>query len=359
MNVRKNNGWFAIAASIALGAYGCGGSGSPTVTSNAPGKFTQVNLVSDQPGVAAVTDASLVNPWGISASTTSPFWISDNGTGLSTLYTGSGTKQALVVTIPPAAGAGNGPVTGQLFNSTTDFMLPGAVASRFLFASEDGVITGWGGGAAAVVVADRSAQGAIYKGLAMASNGGANFLYAANFHSGKVDVFNATFGFVQSFTDPSIPNGFGPFNVVNIGGLVYVAYAKQDATQEDEVAGAGLGYITAFNPDGTVNHKVARNAALNAPWGMVIAPAGFGNVGGKLLVGNFGDGRINVYDPATGQFFGPMKDAAGAPLFIDGLWGLIFGNGANGGDVDKLYFTAGPNNETHGLLGSLQPVVTP
>jgi uncharacterized protein (TIGR03118 family) len=315
----------------------------------------QTNLVADTAGVAAVTDPNLVNPWGMSDSPTGAFWVSDNGTGLSTLYNTSGAIQSLVVQIPAAGGGTNGPVDGQVFNATTDFVIPGSTKASFIFANEDGVISAWNGGGNAIAVVDRSASGTVYKGLAMGVNGGANFLYATNFNGNGVDVFDATFTYVKSFTDPNIPNGFAPFGIANINGLLYVSFAMQDAAKHDDVAGPGLGYIDVFNPDGSMVKRLVSQGALNSPWAMVLAPAGFGNLGGDLIVGNFGDGHINVYGATSGAVLGPMKNSTGQPLAIDGLWGLIFGNGGQGGAAGTLYFSAGPAHESHGLFGSLAP----
>jgi uncharacterized protein (TIGR03118 family) len=329
--------------------------------------FQQVNLVSDVPGRALSTDPDLVNPWGISHSATSPFWVSDNGTGVSTLYNGVGTKLALVVTIPPPLGSPPGTIatpTGQVFNGTADFVVTtgsGSGPSRFIFATEDGTISGWNPSADpthAILAVDNSASGAIYKGLAIGANGSGNFLYAANFHAGTIDVFDKDFQPVQlagSFTDPNIHRGFAPFNIQNLGGKLYVTYARQDADREDDVAGPANGFVDVFDTDGNLLQRLVTRGRLNSPWGLAIAPASFGPFGNDLLVGNFGDGRINAYDPVTGEFLGQLGGPDNRPITIDGLWGLIVGNGGNGGDVDKVYFTAGPDDETHGLFGSLAP----
>jgi uncharacterized protein (TIGR03118 family) len=329
--------------------------------------FKQVNLVSDIPGLALTTDPDLVNAWGISHSPTSPFWISDNGMGLSTLYNGAGTKLALVVTIPPPAGSPAGTTatpTGQLFNGTTDFAVTNGITSapsRFIFATEDGTISGWNptvDPTHAILGADNSASGAVYKGLAFGSNASGNFLYAANFHAGTIDVFDKDFHQVQlagSFSDPTIHRGFAPFNIQNLGGKLYVTYAKQDADRHDDVAGPGNGYVDIFDTNGNLLQRLATRGRLNSPWGLAIAPPSFGVFAGDLLVGNFGDGRINVVDPVTGDFLAQLRDAKNRPITINGLWGLIVGNGGNGGDVDKVYFTAGPNGEADGLFGSLAP----
>jgi len=320
-------------------------------------RFTQVNLVSDIPGLALHTDPDLVNPWGISHSATSPNWVSDNGTGVSTLYNTGGTKVPLVVTIPPPVGSPPGTTatpTGQVFNGTGEFH-----GDVFLFATEDGTIAGWRGalGTTAELVVDNSGS-AIYKGLAIGSNGSGNFLYAANFHAGTIDVFDKNFNQVQlagSFTDPNIHRGFAPFNIQNLGGKLYVTYAKQDADGEDDVAGPSNGYVDIFDTNGNLLQRLATRGRLNSPWGLAFAPASFGPYAGDLLVGNFGDGRINIVDPVTGEFLDQLRDANNRAISIDGLWGLIVGNGGNGGDPNKVYFTAGLDDETHGLYGYLAP----
>jgi uncharacterized protein (TIGR03118 family) len=329
--------------------------------------FKQVNLVSDIPGLALSTDSDLVNPWGISHSATSPFWVSDNGKGVSTLYNGAGAKQALVVTIPPPAGSPPGTTakpTGQVFNGTADFAVTNGTTSapsRFIFATEDGTISGWNptvDPTHAILAADNSASEAIYKGLAIGANASGNFLYAANFHGGTIDVFDMNFQQVQlagSFSDPNIHRGFAPFNIQNLGGKLYVTYAKQDADGEDDVSGPGNGYVDIFDTNGNLLQRLASRGRLNSPWGLAFAPPSFGAFAGDLLVGNFGDGRINVVDPVSGEFLDQLRDANNRPITIDGLWGLLVGNGGNGGDVDKVYFTAGLNDEANGLFGSLAP----
>lgn len=342
----------AFAATILTGCGGSGGSGGGT-----PGKFAQANLVADTSGAASVTDANLVNPWGVSFSPSGPFWVSDNGTGKSTLYNTAGATQGLVVTIPTATGAAGGPVSGQVYNSTTDFAIPGSTAALFIFDSEDGVISAWNAssGASAVTVANRSATGAIYKGLALGSSNGANYLFATNFNANGVDVFDKNFAYVKSFTDPNIPAGFAPFGIANIGGSLYVSFAMQNAAKHDDVPGPGLGYVDVFATDGTLVKRLVSAGALNSPWAMVVAPSGYGSLSGALLVGNFGDGHINAYNATTGASLGPMLNSGGTALAIDGLWGLTFGNGGSGGSATTLYFTAGPASESHGLFGSLTP----
>jgi uncharacterized protein (TIGR03118 family) len=320
------------------------------------GAYVQTNLVSDGFVPAKFTDPKLVNPWGISSSPTSPFWVSNNGTGVSTLYNSAGTPQALVVTIPPPLG-GTGPSTptGQVFNGTSAFN-----GDLFIFATEDGTIAGWRGalGTNAELLVDNSAAGAAYKGLALGNNGAGDFLYAANFSSGTIDVFNSSFTPVSlpgSFTDPNLPAGYAPFNVQNLGGSLFVTYALQDAAKHDDVPGPGHGYLNIFDLNGNLQRRLISQGSLNSPWGLALAPAKFGTFSNDLLVANFGDGTINAFDPMTGNLLGTVKDSRGNPIVIDGPWSLIFGNGGNGGDPNKLYFTAGPGGELHGLFGSLAP----
>ena len=317
--------------------------------------FVQRNLVSDQPGQADLLDTNLVNAWGLAFSSTSPFWISDNHSGLSTLYNSTGGVQALVVTIPaPPGAAGPSAPTGIVFNSTTNFLAAGK-ATRFIFATEDGTIAAWGSGSTAVLTVDNSASGAIYKGLALASNQ----LYAANFHAGTVDVFDGNFAPVVSagaFADPNMPTNYAPFNIEPFNNKLYVTYARQDSDQEDDVAGPGNGFLDVYDLSGKLLTRLISGGPLNSPWGMAMTPATFGAYPGALLVGNFGDGAINAFDPQTGALLGALADATGAPIQIPGLWAIAFGNGGQGGDPNVLYFTAGPGGESHGLFGSLAPV---
>jgi uncharacterized protein (TIGR03118 family) len=314
--------------------------------------YTVTPLVSDQPGIAAHTDPNLVNAWGLTASGTSPWWVADNGTDLSTLYRGDGTPQALVVHV-------DGGPTGTAFNPTTGFVLPTGGKALFLFDSEDGIVRAWNPaqGTTAIVVKDRSREGAIYKGLAIADTASGPRLYAADFHNARVDVFDGTFGLVPGgFTDPALPAGYAPFNVQTIGDRVFVAYAKQDADAEDEVAGQGAGFVDAYDLAGNLLARVAQHGQLNAPWGLALAPEGFGRFGGDLLVGNFGDGQINAYEELPNGHFahrGELRGSDNKPLTIDGLWALRFGNGGNAGPTGTLFFTAGPDEETHGLFGSI------
>jgi len=329
----------------------------------ARGSFHQTNLVSDMPGLAAITDPSLVNPWGLSSSSGSPIWVANNGTGTSTLYNTADQKVGLTVTIPTPDG-GQGAPTGTVFNtSTTDFVVSDSGksgASRFLFATEDGTVLGWNPAVkptTAVIAVDNSGS-AIYKGLTNGSVGTTNYLYAANFHAGTVDVWNGSWTpqhWAGAFTDPSLPAGFAPFGIQNIGGWIYVSYAMQDADARDEIAGTGLGYVDVYTTAGALVRRLASGGTLNAPWGLSQAPANFGNFHDTILVGNFGDGRINAYT-LDGRFKGQLKSETSAPIQIDGLWGLRVGNGGNGGTTDALYFAAGIDDEGHGLYGKIQNV---
>lgn len=328
--------------------------------------YLQENLVSDLPGVAANTDPNLANPWGMASSPTSPIWVSDNHTGVMTIYNASGITQRPPVTVPPPAG-GTPPAapTGQVFNSTDSFNLSTGGKSLFITATEDGTVAAWNAaqGNTAQRVVDNSASGAVYKGITIGSTGGKNYLYATNFSAGTVDVFNSNFGMaslVGKFSDPNIPQGYAPFNIQNIDGHLYVTYAQQDAAKHDDVAGAGHGFIDIFNANGKLEKRLITQGALNSPWGLAVAPKDFGQFAKDLLVGNFGDGTINAFNPHSGKFDGTLTDAAGKPISIEGLWGLKFGNGGNGGALDQLFFTAGISGgdggakEDHGLFGDLK-----
>jgi uncharacterized protein (TIGR03118 family) len=363
----------SIAAAAALVAVQAG---IPVDAGIARGSFHQTNLVSDTPGLAKFTDPNLVNPWGLSSSATSPIWASDNNAGVSTLYRGDGTAVPLVVTIPGPNSPTGGTPTGTVFNSTaSDFFVTDRTTGKtgkafFLFATEDGTIAGWNpnvGGKSATIAVDHSAvpdpnNGAVYKGLTLGSvsnsAGTKNYLYASNFRSGHVDVFDKNFApatLAGTFTDPNVPSGFAPFGIENIGGQIFVTYAKQNAERHDDVSGVGNGFVDIFNTDGTLARRFATQGSLNSPWGLALAPSTFGNFHGDVLVGNFGDGLINAYTPA-GAFRGQLKSETNAPIQIEGLWGLRFGNGGAGGDPSTLFFAAGIGGEQHGLFGTIQNV---
>ncbi len=334
-----------------------GAAGPATATSRSTHHrgYVQTNLVSDQPGVAQLTDASLVNAWGLSAGPATPLWVSDNGADVSTLYRGA-VGGAPVSAVPLVVSIPGGAPTGQVFNPTPGFRLPNGSPALFLFAGEHGVLSGWNQAAGTSAVRVARTRHAVYKGLALEQLGGTQRLLAANFHSGRIDVFTSKFGRVHlrghRFRDMSLPHGYAPFNVAVIGGRVLVTYAKQDAARHDDVAGAGHGFIDVFSLRGHLLGSLARRGVLNSPWGMTLAPNGFGRFSGDLLVGNFGDGRIHAFDRSTGRMRGTLRGANGHPIEIDGLWGLLPGNGVNA-DTDAVWFSAGPDDEAHGLLGTL------
>jgi uncharacterized protein (TIGR03118 family) len=319
-------------------------------------------LTSDISIPGAFMDANLVNPWGMSASPAGPWWISDNGTGLSTLYDGTGKPGSLVVAIPPASGSGTGTPTGSIFNSTTDFKISGN-SSVFVFCTEDGTISGWGSGASATIAVNNSGGSAVYKGCAIGQANSNNYLYVADFHNNSVDVFDknfAPFSFgANAFVDPNVPSGFAPFNVVNVGGgHLAVTFAKQDAAKHDDVPGIGNGYITIFDTSGNIVTRLSHVIYDNSPWAVVVAPTGYGGFAGDYLVGNFGSGAILAYTPA-GAYIGQLFNVSGFALTVDGVWGLGFGNGSGSGPKTTLFFTAGAFFESHGIFGSLVPKAGP
>jgi len=343
----------------------------------------QVNLVSDLSSFAAMRiDGSLLNPWGMAVSPTGIFWISANHAGASVVYDSLGNAKRSPVTIPLSDSSGGGSPTGVVFNPTALFIIPSTgEVSKFIFSSEDGIISAWSSGSSAKVVVDRSSSSAVYKGLALAINGSHYFIYATNFRSGKVEAFDEQFQYdsTKAFRDPAIPAGFAPFNIQNIDGKLFVTYAKQkEPDHMDDQSGPGNGYVDIFGTDGKLLHRFASQGKLNSPWGIAKAPAdGFGDLEDALYVGNFGDGRINIFD-MDGRFVRQLSDSTGHPITIPGLWGLMFkeelvqdkkpGNhrgwdnkgGHDGrGDQDKislLYFTAGPNDESDGVFGYLQNI---
>jgi uncharacterized protein (TIGR03118 family) len=354
----------------ALGMFAVAVAGTGCATHGQHGIYHQRNLVSDTPTIPAEhTDPNLVNAWGVAFNPFGVVWVNDNGTGLSTLYDGNGVPQSLVVAVPgPAAGV-QGKPTGIVFYGGSAFIVSEGKlsgASRFIFASEDGGIAGWAPGVnltRAIRVVDNSAAGAIYKGLAISAGGTGAMIYATDFHNARVDVFDSAFHAVTlpgtPFHDPHIPKGYAPFGIQAINGDIYVSYAKQDADAEDDVAGAGFGFVSVFDPNGHFLRRLISRGKLNAPWGMALAPEGFGHFGSRLLVGNFGDGRINAYDLATGKWVGQLEGAHHKPIEIEGLWGIQFGNGLQNQPVDTLFFAAGPDDEKHGLYGRLDAVTHP
>lgn len=348
---------------VALAASFIPGVSSAENSSREPNAYQQRNLVSDGAIPADHTDPNLVNPWGIAFTPFSFAWVADNATGKSTIYDGNGVPQPLVVTIPPASDtSGPSNPTGIVFNGSGDFVVHQGSASgpaRFIFATESGTLAAWSpdvDATNALLVMDNTASGAVYKGLAMAGNGTGLFLYATDFHNARIDVFDSDFQPTHlsgSFQDPAIPRGFAPFGIQNIQGNLYVTYAKQDADRHDDVPGRGFGFVNVFDADGHLLKRLISRGRLNAPWGLALAPAGFGRFSNRLLVGNFGNGLINAYDVATGEWVGQLHRPGGRALRIDGLWGLSFGNGVEHQHTHTLFFTAGPSDETHGLYGRI------
>jgi uncharacterized protein (TIGR03118 family) len=314
--------------------------------------FTQTNLVSDIPGKAANTDPNLKNPWGVAFSATSPFWTSDQATGVATLYNAAGVPQALVVTIPGGAPP-SGP-TGMVFSGIAGQFPVNGTAATFIFNNLNGTIAGWNGGTTATVEA--TTPGAIYTGLASGSAGGSNFLYAANSApGGHINVFNSSWTdvtgttFAGKFTDPGLPAGFVPFNVQNIGGSLYVTYALLGP------GGAPMpgGFVDKYDASGNFVSRIASDGSLFAPWGVVVAPSNFGSFSNDLLIGNFGNGEILAFDATSNMFLGTINGANGQPLVNDHLWALETRNGVNGFDPNAVYFSAGINGEADGLFGQI------
>jgi len=342
----------AIATSISLAESARG-------VSSSANNFSWVNLQSDIAGVAKHVDPNLVNPWGMALSSSNAIWVSDNGQGVSTSYNADGTSTGLVVTIPASATNTEGAnPTGIVANHTSFFKVTkngNSLPSTFIFVSEDGAISGYNAAldpTNAIIAVDNGASEAIYKGVTLGVANGHNFLYATNFHSGKVETYDENFALQASasfpFTDPTLPSDYAPFGIRNFNGQIFVTYAKiNPSNPDDDLAGAGFGFIDIFDTSGNFVKRLVSNDVLNAPWGLAMASGNFNPFQNDLLVGNFGDGRINVYDPSTGAFVGTLTEKDGTPLDFEGLWDLLLlGKG--------LYFTAGIADEDHGLFGVIQ-----
>ncbi|MEI8280019.1 MAG: TIGR03118 family protein [Bacteroidota bacterium] len=351
----------AALALFSLASTGCSKSSKDAHT------YAQVNLVSDTSGYNANrTDTALVNPWGIAIGTNGNIWVATNHKGRSLIYDGNGnaavnsvSQQSLGPINIPLDGVNYGASpSGIVFNTSNGFLMPGTgTPCQYIIVTEDGTISAWSAGMTAVQVLDGRSYYCKFKGAAMANDGTNDYLYMADFHEARVVVADRNFHFVNNkpFIDNSIPNGYAPFNIQNIGGLLYVTYAKQKGPDNtDDDAGIGNGYINVFKPDGTLVKRFASKGTLNSPWGIVQAPAGFSQVNNEILVGNFGDGHINVFD-GNGNYISQLKTSTGTIITIPGLWALTFPTAANAGlDMNKLYFTAGPQSETHGVFGYLK-----
>jgi uncharacterized protein (TIGR03118 family) len=327
--------------------------------------YVQHNLVSD--GASGLTadhvDSNLQNAWGITFAPGSPMWVANNGTSTATIYNGSGVAASLIVAV-----TGMDP-TGIVWNGSSSFNVAPTTPARFIWATESGTIDAWAGGTSSTVM--QTVDGAVFKGVALSGTGSGLQLYVTDFANGQIDVFDANFAPVtltgNAFKDPTLPGGsdssfltllfgagtFNPFGIQAIGGNIYVTFAKTQPGSTDEAHGPGSGFVDVFDPSGNFLHRIGSRGVLNAPWGLALAPAGFGEFGGALLVGNFGDGRINAFDPVHGGYLGTLRGADGQPIAIDGLWGLAFGNGAQDQPVNTLFFAAGPNDEADGLYGRI------
>jgi uncharacterized protein (TIGR03118 family) len=325
------------------------------VTSARAAEFDVTNLVSNG-SVPAVNppDPNLINPWGIAFGPSTPFWVSDNGADVATIYNGAGVKQGLTVSVPSAP-------TGQVFNSTANSFQINGAKPAFLFDTENGGILGWAPSFGTTAMdAFPASVNAVYKGLAIGSTGGNDFLYATNFRAGVVELYKNSFGPPTTFTDLNVSPGYAPFGAQVLNGKLYVTFALQDAARHDDVGGPGNGYVDVFNLDGTFDHRiVSQGGEINSPWGLAIAPASFGSLAGDLLVGNFGDGTISAFNLTTDAFDGKLVGRDGKPLAFGDLWALTPGNGAAAGDTQKIYFTAGVSEESEGLFGALTSVPEP
>jgi uncharacterized protein (TIGR03118 family) len=384
----------AVAAACTLTLAACGGGGATSVGNSATPSaadppassgFADTALVSDKNGVVATAttiDANLSNPWGIAVAPGLPFWIADNNSNLSTLYSGTGAVETQQVTgstdvgiaIPSsAAGVASNP-TGQVYNGGGGFLIAtpnGQETALFIFDGEGGTVAAWAqdSGATAVTAYDdgvvNGANHAVYKGLAIGTVSGATYLYATDLHNNKVDVFDTNFSkpaaMQGKFVDPNMPTGFAPFGIAAVNNQLYVTFAMQDQAMHDEVTGAGLGYVDAFDLNGNFLNRVASAGVLNAPWGIAVAPAGFGSLAGDVLIGNFGDGTVNIFMPngtSLATSVGALMVSNGGTLSIPGLWSLVFGNGDADKPVTTLFYTAGFANQTDGVFGSISPTTT-
>jgi uncharacterized protein (TIGR03118 family) len=338
----------AVALLVAAGTGGAAGA-TDAAPSHVPSSYQVHKQFADQPHVAAHVNPHLVNPWGLAQPPLGPVWVADNGTDVASLYTTN-------VTIPLTVSIPQGAPTGQVYNPTSGFRVTtsrGPKPALFIYSSEAGVISGWSAASGTSAALVTQVDGADFKGLAISTMGGPARVYAADFHNGTVDVWDSSWHSVPaSFTDPNVPAGFAPFGIQAVGDRILVSYAKQDGDRKDDVPGAGNGYLDLFDRNGMLLHRVVSRGPLNSPWGIDIAPAQFGRFSGALLVGNFGDGLIHAFSPTTGALLGTLRDARGHAVVLDGLWGLLNGNGISA-PRNAVIFSAGPDGESHGLLGFL------
>jgi uncharacterized protein (TIGR03118 family) len=357
MHTGTKRGFVGLIAAVAATVGLVAGPAQANAHSAGPA-IKQINLVADRPGHAATVNANLVNPWGMSRGPNTPIWVSDNGTDVSTLHAGA--VGSTPVSSPPlVVSTPGGAPTGQVFNDTSGFTVPGTdKPALFIFAGENGDLSAWNQAVSPLTqaVSVGHTPNAVYKGLALVHSPFGPLLLAANFHTNRIDVFDAAFHPVLAsllFRDFRLPGGYAPFNVAEVGNRVFVTYAKQDADREDDVAGAGHGFVDVYTNYGVLLHHFASRGVLNSPWGLAVAPSSFGWLAGDLLVGNFGDGRIHAFNLRTGHLDATLHDKYGHAIAIDGLWGLLVGDAAAGG-ADSIWFSAGPDGEAHGLLGLLR-----
>jgi uncharacterized protein (TIGR03118 family) len=375
----------AIGAVCALALSACGGggsgmtTGSTQLTAQPSAQFADTALVADNASVVATAttiDPNLQNPWGIAVAPGLPFWIADNNSNLATLYSGTGTVETDTITgsnsvgiaIPASAAGVQANPTGQVYNATGGFLIStpkGMESAQFIYDGEGGTIAAWAAdsGATTVTAYDdgivNAANHAVYKGLAIGSVNGATFLYATDLHNNKVDVFDTNFSkpaaMQGKFIDPTMPAGYVPFGISEVSGQLYVTYAVQDSAMHDEVTGAGMGYVDVFDMSGNFVTRFASQGTLNAPWGIAVAPSGFGSIAGDVLIGNFGDGTINIFTPSgsLATFVGQLTVANGGKFAVPGLWSLVFGNGDPDKPVTTLFYTAGFADQTDGVFGSI------
>lgn len=336
----------------------------PTIVNARTSLYIQHNLVSDGSVAADHVDPHLVNPWGMAFGPVSSAWVANNGTGTATIYDGHGSPVPLVVTIPAAHPGMTGTPVGAVFNNTNKWVISSngkSAPASFIFVTEDGTISAWSfevDPSNAIIAVNNSSSGAVYKGLTIGANGKKILLYVTNFNAGTIETYDDQFQPVslpEAFHDTTLPAGYAPFGIQNVNGDIYVTYGKQDSSKHDAVNGPGFGIVNAFDSNGKLLRRIATGGRLNAPWAIAVTPTSFGSVSNRLLVGNFGDGRINIFDLNKSRSYGQLQGLDGKPISIDGLWSLGFGNGVMDQSASALFFTAGLSGESHGLFGTIRP----